>query len=88
VPFFSGPAVTDGGNNMSGITNADYSANVQKAMGKVGADSCPDWLAAEAALFKANDVVVFANSLLPFFSKGAEMDVLGSIVPTSIRMLG
>lgn len=88
VPFFSGPGVTDGGNNMSGITNADYDADVQKAMGKVGADSCPDWLAAEAALFKANDVVLFANSLLPFFSKGAEMDVLGSVVPTSIRMLG
>jgi peptide/nickel transport system substrate-binding protein len=73
---------------MSGITNADYDAGVKKAMGKVGADSCSDWLAAEAALFKANDVVLFANSLLPFFAKGAELDVLGSVVPTSIRMLG
>ncbi|MER7070259.1 ABC transporter substrate-binding protein [Terrabacter sp. NPDC000476] len=88
VPFFSGPAVTAGGNNMSGITNAEYTSHVTSAMGKVGTDSCPDWLAAEAALFKANDVVLFANSKLPFFSKGAELDVLGSVVPTSIRMLG
>ncbi len=88
VPFFSGPGVKAGGNNMSGITNAAYDAGVKKAMGKVGADSCPDWLDAEAALFKANDVVLFANSVLPFFAKGAELDVLGSVVPTSIRMLG
>ena len=88
VPFFSGPAVKDGGNNMSSITNADYDAGVKKAMSEVGADSCPDWLAAEAALFKANDLVLFANSVLPFFAKGAELDVLGSVVPTSIRMLG
>jgi peptide/nickel transport system substrate-binding protein len=88
VPFFSGPGVGDGGNNMAGITNADYDAGVKNAMGKVGSDSCPDWLAAEGALFKANDLVLFANSVLPFFSKGAELDVLGSVVPTSIRMLG
>jgi peptide/nickel transport system substrate-binding protein len=88
VPFFSGPTVKDGGNNLSGITNADYDAGVKKAMAEVGADSCPDWLSAEGALFKANDLVLFANSVLPFFAKGAELDVLGNVVPTSIRMLG
>ncbi len=88
VPFFSGPGVADGGNNISGIHNAAYDADVKKAMGKVGAASCPDWLAAEGALFKDNDLVPFANSVLPFFTKGAELDVLGHVVPTSIRMLG
>lgn len=88
VPFFSGPSVKDGGNNMASIVNAGYDAGVKSALGKIGADSCPDWLAAETALFKANDLVLFANSVLPFFSKGADIDVLGNVVPTSIRMHG
>jgi peptide/nickel transport system substrate-binding protein len=88
VPFLSGPGLKDGGNNFSGIENADYDAGVKTAMAKNGADGCQDWLAAEGKLFEASDLVLFANTLLPFFSKGAELDVVGSVVPTSIRMLG
>ncbi|MEI7054320.1 ABC transporter substrate-binding protein [Nocardioides sp. CCNWLW239] len=88
VPFLSGPAPAEGGNNFAGIANADYDAAVKTAMGKNGAEGCADWLAAEASLFQANDVVPFANNLLPFFSQGAELEVVGSVVPTSIRMLG
>lgn len=88
VPFLSGPAPAEGGNNFAGIANADYDAAVKSAMGKNGAEGCADWLAAEASLFQAHDVVPFANNLLPFFSQGAELELVGGVVPTSIRMLG
>lgn len=88
VPFFSGPGTAAGGNNFAGINNSAYDAGVKKAMTENGAASCPDWLSAEGKLFSANDVVPFANKLLPFFTKGAKVDVLGEVVPTSIRMLG
>lgn len=87
VPFLSGPGPADGGNNFAGIANAGYDAAVKTAMGKNGAEGCSDWLAAEASLFEAHDMVPFANNLLPFFSKGAELEVVGGVVPTSIRML-
>lgn len=88
VPFYSGPTLKDGGTNFASIENADYSASVKTAMGKAGAEGCGDWQAAEAALFKAADVVPFANNVTPTFHKGADLDVAGWIVPTSIRMLG
>ncbi|TIC80484.1 ABC transporter substrate-binding protein [Nocardioides sp. GY 10113] len=88
VPFVSGPGLADGGTNFSGIDNADYTAGVEKAMTTNGAEGCDEWLAAEGALFAADDVIPFANNLLPFFGKGAEFDVVGNVVPTSIRMLG
>ena len=55
---------------------------------KSGAEGCPDWQAAEASLFKAADVVPFANNVLQTFHKGADFEVTGWIEPTSIRMLG
>jgi peptide/nickel transport system substrate-binding protein len=88
VPFLSGPAPAEGGNNFAGIANSGYDAAVKTAMAKNGAEGCEDWLAAEASLFESYDVVPFANNLLPFFSQGAELEVVGGVVPTSIRMLG
>ncbi|MFE7226657.1 ABC transporter substrate-binding protein [Nocardioides sp. NPDC057577] len=88
VPFLSGPAPAEGGNNFAGIANTGYDAAVKTAMAKNGAEGCADWLAAEASLFESYDVVPFANNLLPFFSQGAELEVVGGVVPTSIRMLG
>lgn len=88
VPFLSGPGVAAGGNNFSGIDNAAYTAAVKKAMTENGAASCPEWKTAEAALFKDADVVPFASQLFKSFAKGATYDVVGEIVPTSIRMLG
>jgi peptide/nickel transport system substrate-binding protein len=62
---------------------------VQAAMTKIGNDSCPEWEAAEAALFKSADVVPFANITVLTFHKGAELERAGNLwVPTSIRMLG
>lgn len=88
VPFLSGPGVADGGTNFSAIDNADYSNAVKTAMTKVGADSCPDWKTAETALFKSADVVPFASQLFRSYAKGASYDIVGEIVPTSIRMFG
>jgi peptide/nickel transport system substrate-binding protein len=87
VAFLSGPAAPNG-TNFAGIDNATYTADATKAMAESGADGCDDWKAAEAALFKAADIVPFANNLLPVFVKGATLSQSGTIVPTSIKMLG
>lgn len=88
VPFLSGPGVAAGGNNFAGIDNSGYAASVKKAMSKTGAAGCPDWQSAEAALFKDADVVPFASQVFRSYAKGATYDIVGEIVPTSIRMLG
>ncbi|WP_062437307.1 ABC transporter substrate-binding protein [Herbidospora daliensis] len=87
MPFVSGPAAPKG-TNFAAIDNPDYLAAAKRAMAATGAEGCPDWFAAEQALYKAADVVPFANNVVPTFVKGAELSVVGSIVPTSIRMLG
>jgi peptide/nickel transport system substrate-binding protein len=87
VGFLSGPAVPDGA-NFASIDNADYTAAVTSAMGMTGTEGCDTWMEAEAALYQAADVVPFANNVVPMFGKDAEFDVIGSIEPMSIRMLG
>ncbi|MDI1460772.1 ABC transporter substrate-binding protein [Catellatospora sp. KI3] len=87
LAFLSGLAAPNG-TNFAAIDNAAYTAAATKAAAQVGAAGCADWLAAEAALFKAADVVPFANSLLPTFFKGATLEQAGTIAPTSIKMLG
>ncbi|GAB3161047.1 ABC transporter substrate-binding protein [Microbispora hainanensis] len=87
MPFVSGPAAPKG-TNFASIDNPDYLASATKAMKANGAEGCQDWFAAEQALYKAADMVPFANSTIPTFLKGAMLDVIGSVVPTSIRMLG
>jgi peptide/nickel transport system substrate-binding protein len=76
------------GNNFAAIDNADYQSHVAKALAAGGTKGCPDWLAAESALFKAADLVPFANLVVKTFAKNATFDMAGNIVPTSIRMLG
>jgi peptide/nickel transport system substrate-binding protein len=89
VPFLSGPSPAQGGNNFGSVSNADYDAHVQAAMTKIGNESCPDWEAAEAALYQSADVVPFANITVQTFHRGAELERAGNLwVPTSIRMLG
>ncbi|MFC6082714.1 ABC transporter substrate-binding protein [Sphaerisporangium aureirubrum] len=87
MPFVSGPA-TPKGTNFAAIDNDGYLAAATKAMGATGADGCKDWFAAEQALYESADLVPFANNVIPTFLKGAELSIVGSIVPTSIRMLG
>lgn len=87
VPILSGTTPPNG-TNFAFLDNADYQAGVAKASAKTGADGCPDWLAAESSLFKAADLVPFANNLIPTFTKGATFTIGAELVPTSIRMLG
>lgn len=87
VPFLSGPGMADGGTNFSGIDNPAYDAGVKEASAMNGAEGCPTWLDAEAELFKAADIVPFANNVVQTFGNGAEFQTPGQLIPTSIRMV-
>jgi len=86
VPFLSGPAVPNG-NNFAHIQNPAYTAGVAKATKVQGTAGCAQWLAAESALFKDADVIPFANQVRTYFGKKATFEIVGWLVPTSIRML-
>lgn len=87
VPFLSGPGVADGGTNFSGIDNQEYTDGATAASELPGAEGCDTWIEAETALTSAADIVPFANNVVKTFGNGAEFQVPGTLVPTSIRML-
>lgn len=89
VGFLSGPTAPKGA-NFSDIQNQAYSAAVKKASTEVGTAGCPDWKAAEKALFQDVDVIPYVLSSVPTFMKGATLGFEdGTIIsPTSIRMFG
>jgi peptide/nickel transport system substrate-binding protein len=88
VPFVSG-ATPPNGTDFSYINNAAYTADVTKAASVEGAAGCPEWNAAEGALYKDVDVVPFADSATNFYAKNATFQLsLALIEPFSIRMLG
>jgi peptide/nickel transport system substrate-binding protein len=88
VPFVSG-ATPPAGTDFSYIDNAAYTADVTKAASVEGAAGCPEWNAAEGALYKDVDVVPFADSATTFYAKGATFQLsLALVMPASIRMLG
>ncbi|MGH3471913.1 MAG: ABC transporter substrate-binding protein [Nocardioidaceae bacterium] len=87
VPILSGTPAPNG-TNFSHLDNAAYSAGVAKATTETGATGCADWLGAESSLFKAADLVPFANKLIPTFAKGATFSIGSELIPTSFRMLG
>lgn len=88
VPFLSGPTPPDGV-NFASIDNDRYNAAVQAASAQPGTQGCPQWAAAEQALFERVDLVPFAFSAVPTFAKGAVFEMTqGSLDPTSVRMLG
>lgn len=86
VSFTSGAAAPDG-TNFANIRNDEYSAGATSAMALDGTSSCDTWKEAESALFRAADVVPFANNVAKTFGNGAEFVVTDGIIPTSIRML-
>jgi peptide/nickel transport system substrate-binding protein len=62
---------------------------VTKASSIAGTAGCPDWNAAETALFKNVDLVPFVNSALGIYAKGATFQFTQDMLnPASIRMLG
>jgi peptide/nickel transport system substrate-binding protein len=88
VSYVTGP-VPPKGTNFASISNPAYTADVTKAAATADTAGCPMWNAAETALVKASDAVPFADSVIPTFAKGAVFQFSqGSIVPSSIRMLG
>ncbi|MBA2956441.1 ABC transporter substrate-binding protein [Nocardioides sp. MAH-18] len=87
VPFLSGAGMAEGGTNFSGIDNKDYTDGATAASKMDGTDGCDTWLQAESALMEAADIVPFANNVVKTFGNGAEFEVPGALVPTSIRML-
>jgi peptide/nickel transport system substrate-binding protein len=86
VGFMSGPSVAEGGTNFAAIKNADYDDLTAQAMETQGVEGCPVWQQAETALFKAADIVPFANQNAYAVSQGATMAYHGRIVPTSVKL--
>jgi peptide/nickel transport system substrate-binding protein len=87
VPFLSGDAPPKG-TNFGHIDNPEYARLVGEASKLTGAQSCAQWNAAEAALFKRADVVRFVDSTVPTFAKGAELDAsYPGVPPLTVRMI-
>ena len=86
VPFLSGAAAPKG-TNFSDITNSEYAAAVQKASAMQGTSGCATWLQGESDLISGADIVPFANSEVETFGAKSRFDIVGSLIPTSIRML-
>jgi peptide/nickel transport system substrate-binding protein len=88
VPFLSGPTPPKG-TNFAYLNNAAYTADVTKASAIASAAGCPDWNAAETALFKNVDLVPFVNSAVTAYAKDATFQLMQDMInPASIRMLG
>jgi peptide/nickel transport system substrate-binding protein len=88
VPFVSG-ATPPKGTDFAYINDAAYTADVTKASSEAGQAGCSDWNAAETALFKNVDLVPFVDSAVTDYAKGATFALSqGSIMPSTIRMLG
>lgn len=86
VPFLSGAGPAKGGTNFSSIDNKAYDQGVAAAMKMPGTQGCKTWLNAESQLFKAADVVPFANQRVSVFGKGAVFQMAGQVLPWTIRM--
>lgn len=85
---FASPPSPPKGTDFAHVDNAEYDRLVVSAMQKPGDEGCADWNQAEAALFKAADVVPYVNSTSPTFLKSLTLDlVAGAPVPTSLRLL-
>ncbi|WFF00156.1 ABC transporter substrate-binding protein [Micromonospora sp. WMMD964] len=88
VPFFSGPTPPNG-SNFASVRNDAYVAAVTAAAKTPGDGGCDQWAAAEKALLQHLDLVPFANSNVPVYARGSQLDLsTGDVDPTSIRMLG
>ncbi|MDR3070585.1 MAG: ABC transporter substrate-binding protein [Propionibacteriaceae bacterium] len=82
----SGAGVAEGGMNFGNISNPAYEEKVAQASKINGQDGCATWLAADAELVKAVDVIPFASNPIKLFGSGAEFDRVGYIIPATIRM--
>ncbi|CCH30100.1 ABC transporter substrate-binding protein [Actinosynnema sp. NPDC047251] len=81
VPFFSGA----GPGNFSKIANPAYDEKVAAASGKLGAQGCADWVAAETALVAAADILPIGWTQVSYFYQGFKSDRSLQIEPWSLR---
>jgi peptide/nickel transport system substrate-binding protein len=87
VPFFSGPAPT-AGDNFGHFKNPQYASLVRKAAAQQGTAGCPDWNAAESALFSSSDITPISDKPFLYWGKNATFQVIAHIlIPTSLRAL-
>ena len=88
VPLLSGPTPPNG-DNAASIKNAQYDTLAAQASEKAGISGCPDWNAAESALFKDADIAPLATIPNVWWGNSARfaVDNEGVIIPTSMRLL-
>ncbi len=87
VPFFSGPAPTEG-NNFGHFESKEYEQLTKSASSKPGQQGCGDWNSAEGALFREADITPISTLPFLYWGKDAEFEAnLGVIFPTSLRVL-
>lgn len=86
VPFMSGQGAPKG-ENFSFIDNATYNSLIAKASTLAGTQGCPDWNAAESALFQNADAVPTGQTPFAYYGKNATFQVSGYdlILPGTIR---
>ncbi|HEY0189046.1 MAG TPA: ABC transporter substrate-binding protein [Cellulomonas sp.] len=87
--FFLGATSEDGGYNFMAVDNPEYDTLAEQALVASDADTaCGLWLEAEKELIDRVDTYPLADTVTPTYLNGATLEMPGSIMPTSIRMLG
>ncbi|WP_245673778.1 ABC transporter substrate-binding protein [Actinoplanes rectilineatus] len=87
--FFLGKTSEDGGYNFMAVRNEAYNTLAQQAFTATdSAAACDLWQSAEKELIDRVDAYPLGQTESPIFFAGATAEVVGSIQPTSIRMLG
>ncbi|MFG1922981.1 ABC transporter substrate-binding protein [Cryptosporangium sp. NPDC048952] len=87
--FFLGATSEKGGYNFMNVQNEKYNGIARQAMTAADPDTaCGLWQNAEKELIDRVDVYPLAQTESPIFFSGATADVLWTIRPSSIRMLG
>lgn len=87
TPWNSGPK-PPGGRNATSIDNAGYNAEVEKARAKTGAESCPNWEAAEKSLYQSADSVPFAALDNVTYAKGVRLALPNTVSAASVQLVG
>lgn len=86
VGFLSGPTPPKG-TNFANINNSAYNSDVATAT-SAGPSGCSSWAAAEVALFKAADIVPFAQDAVWTVGRKSQFQLgVYGISPTSIRLI-
>lgn len=87
--FFLGAHSEEGGYNFMAVDNPEYDALAEQALVAPDADTaCGLWLEAEKELIDRVDTFPAGDTVSPTYLNGVELEMPGSIMPTTVRMLG